>query len=416
MNNLYGKKLLILGGIALSCEIVKQAHAMGATVYVTDYLTNSPAKKIADKSFIVDATHVEEVVKLIKQEKIDGVLTGFVDMLLPYYQQICERAGLPCYATMQQIEITTDKIKFKNLCRNFDVPVVEEYELSQRANFTYPLILKPIDNSGGRGVTICKNADEFDIAYSNALSFSPSKHVLIERYMTSKEVSLFYIAIDGEIHLTAMGNRYVKHSQNGVIPLPVAYFFPSQHLDNYLQHLNEKIIKMFKSIGIQNGIIFIQSFVENGECVIYEMGYRLTGSLEYKLSTKINGINPLEMLIRFALTGKMTDCKTLPEPHFDKPAANITFLAKPGVIGEIKGVEQIRTLPGVIDLIFTYLAGEEIPQKAVGTLAQVILRVFIVSETKKQLKQTMDEVHRSIEIHSTTGEDMLLPTFDTHEL
>ena len=222
-------------------------------------------------------------------------MTGFVDMLLPYYQQICERAGLPCYATMQQIEITTDKIKFKNLCRNFDVPVVEEYELSQRANFTYPLILKPIDNSGGRGVTICKNADEFDIAYSNALSFSPSKHVLIERYMTSKEVSLFYIAIDGEIHLTAMGNRYVKHS-------------------------------------------------------------------------------------------------------------------------EIKGVEQIRALPGVIDLIFTYLAGEEIPQKAVGTLAQVILRVFIVSETKEQLKQTMDEVHRSIEIHSTTGEDMLLPTFDTHEL
>ena len=76
-----GKKLLILGGIALSCEIIKQAQKQGVIVLVTDYLEGSPGKKIADKSFMISTTDVEAVVRLIQKEKIDGVLTGAVPVL-----------------------------------------------------------------------------------------------------------------------------------------------------------------------------------------------------------------------------------------------------------------------------------------------------------------------------------------------
>jgi hypothetical protein len=68
---------------------------------------------------------------------------------------------------------------------------------------------------------------------------------------------------------------------------------------------------MFKSIGMTDGMIFIQTFVENGRFIFYEMGYRLTGSLEYKLMDKLLGINPLNMMIEFALTGKVNQKKNL---------------------------------------------------------------------------------------------------------
>ena len=97
--NLIGKKLLVLGGTNMSCEIVQKAKELGLYVIVADYDENAPAKIIADKASMVSATDVDAVVNLIKEEGIDGILTGFIELLLPFYQQICEKAKLPCYAT-----------------------------------------------------------------------------------------------------------------------------------------------------------------------------------------------------------------------------------------------------------------------------------------------------------------------------
>ena len=183
------KRLLILGGIALSKEIVETAHSAGIDVYVTDYLPDSPAKRVADKSFMVSTTDVDAVVDLIKREHIDGVLTGYIDLLLPYYVQICRKSGLPCYATEEQIAITTDKNRFKDLCRKYSVPTVPEYSYEEvlAGKAVFPVLVKPVDNSGARGIFICTNLDEFKENYEKSLAFSPSKHLLIERYMTGKE-------------------------------------------------------------------------------------------------------------------------------------------------------------------------------------------------------------------------------------
>jgi len=424
MLNLKGKKLLVLGGIALSCEIIKQAKSKGAYVMVTDYLEDSPGKKIADKSFMVSTTDVDAVVELIRNEKVDGVLTGFIDSILPYYQQICEKAGLHCYATKEQIEIATNKSKFKQLCREYNVPVVEEYKIDKSfrpedlKDIKFPVLLKPVDNSGGRGIYICENINDFLINYEKALSFSPSKQVLVERYMSGKEVAIFYAIQDGEIYLTAMADRHTKHKQGGIIPLPVAYIFPSNHLKTYQESLNEKVREMFKSIGIKNGMIFIQSFVENGECIFYEMGFRIAASMEYKITAKTNGINPMEMMVNYALKGKMneTDIKRDVNPNFKEWGCNITFLAKPGKIVKIIGIEEVSSFPGIIDVVPAYKEGEVIPATALGTLKQVIIRVFAIAETKQELAAIMDKIHNTIKVYSEDGENMLLQTFDTKEL
>lgn len=426
MTDLKGKRLLVLGGSRISCEIVKKAQEMGIYVMVTDWypIEKSPAKQIADKAFMVSTADVDAVVKLIKDERVDGVFTGFTDSTLPYYARICEKAGMPCYGTEEQFQIFINKRKFKSLCKKYGVPTVEDYVINGSIenfdfdNVKYPVLVKPADNSGARGITICKNKEELIQAYNKAISFSESKEVLVEQYIDGKEVTVFWIFQDGDIYLTGMGNRHVKHKQGDLIPLPVAYTFPSIHLKKYQKEIEPRVKDMLQSLGVKNGMMFMQCLVDNDECIVYDIGYRLTGSLEYKLLEAVCGYNPLEMMIRFALTGKMADysLKEKVTPYWDKYACNVTFLANPGIIGEIKGVDEIKKIPGVIDAVLAHVEGEEIPESARGTLKQIILRAFGIASSIEELKKLMNKIYSSLEVRSISGENMLLEGLDTTEI
>lgn len=426
MKTLKGKRLLILGGSRISCEIVRKAQEMGIYTMVTDWypIEKSPAKQIADEAFLVSTADENEVVHLIKDKNVDGVITGFTDSVLPYYARICKKAGLPCYGTEEQFETLINKRKYKELCKKFGVPTVEEYiiddsfQVEDFDKITYPVLVKPADNSGARGITICRSKEDLIEAYNKAITFSKSKEVLVERYIEGEEVTTFWIFQEGNIYLTALGNRHVKHNQEGVIPLPVAYTFPSVYLDRYQREVVPRVKDMLTSIGIKHGMMFMQCLVENGNCIVYDIGYRLTGSLEYKLLEKVCGYDPLDMMIRFALTGSMYDSDLAPliNPDFDQYAANITFLVTPGVIGKIVGAEEVKKVPGVIDAVLAHVEGDEIPESAIGTLKQIVLRAFAVADTKEELAKIIDQVHSLFYVYSDKGENMLLSNFAIEEM
>lgn len=426
MSSLQGKKLLVLGGPALAGEIVKTAQKLGIYVIVTDWYTEdrSPAKKIADKALMISTADVDSLVNLVLQEEIDGVLTGFTDSTLKYYQQVCEKTNLPCYITAEQVDISTNKIMFKQACRHYGIPVVKDLQMNGSGNhidyskIDYPVLVKPADNSGARGISICKNKAELLAAQAQALSFSESGSVVVERYMSNKEATIFYIIDDGEPILTGMADRHMGGYQEGEIPLPVAYSFPSKFLGRYQKYLDDKVCSMFKDLGMKNGMLFIQTFIENQDCIFYEIGFRLTGSLEYKILEKVSGINPMEMMIRFSLTGKMSEenLSEMVNPKFNVPACNITFLVEPGEIGEIQGIDEVLCIPEVIDVFPSYQAGDIIPSSAKGTLQQIALRVFAVAENIDRLAAVMDQVHEKIKVFSTAGDNMLLQHFNTKEL
>ena len=105
MNMLKGKKLLVLGGAAVHCKVVEAAQAMGVYTVVTDYLENSPAKLIADESWMLNIMDIEEIVSRCREENIDGVLNFCIDPAQRPYVAICEKLGLPCYGTSEQVHI-----------------------------------------------------------------------------------------------------------------------------------------------------------------------------------------------------------------------------------------------------------------------------------------------------------------------
>jgi len=199
MKEFEGKKLLILGGIKTECDIVKKAQEMGAYVIVADMDPNCPAKEFADKLALVSATDVDAIVKLCEKEHVDGITTGFVDILMPPCYEACKRLDLPYYATPKMLSMSTNKVDFKETCEKFGVPVPKTYVIGSEipkdvyATLQYPVFVKPLDSSGSRGAGACYNREALDAQFAEAVSYSPTKTAVVEDYITGREFLLDYV-------------------------------------------------------------------------------------------------------------------------------------------------------------------------------------------------------------------------------
>ena len=412
-DDLKGKRLLILGGMRISCEIVRKAKALGIYTIVADYnkIEDSPGKQIADEAVELSVIDIDIVVAYIKKHDIDGVFVGFNDMLLPYYAEICEKAGLPCYGTKKQFETLTAKDQYKELCRRFDVPTIPEYDIND-TDIKFPVLVKPVDSSGSRGITICHNRQELEGAVEKGKQASKTGKVLVERYMDGREVTVFWTFQDGNYYLSALSNRHVKHNQGmDVIPLPVGYTFTSVFLPKYRAEVEANCKAMFKHLELKDGMMFMQCKVEDGACYVYDLGFRLTGSLEYKILERVCGYNPLEMMICHALTGKM-GFESIADnaiPEFKTPAFNVSCLCAPGKIKEITGIEKVKTMEEVVDVVIAHAPGETITENMKGLLAQITVRILGSVKDKEQLLQVKKKIANTIHIIGEQGEELLLP-------
>lgn len=416
------KRLLVLGDNVSSVEIIKMAKNLGAITIAADNLPNSNFKKYADISWNVSTSDLDTLEIMAKQEGVTAVFAGASEFNIEQALLLSERLKTPFYATYKQWKILSNKETFKNLCRQYNVPVVDEYNFSNGLpkninNLRYPIIIKPVDASGGTGISVCSNPEELLTGYNHAMEFSKSKKVIVERYMTGDEAVIYYTLQDGYISLSAMCDRYTI-KQPGVSPLPSAYVFPSKHLKEYQKYDDENVKKMFSDLKMKNGFLFVQSFIEDGHVRFYEMGYRIAGAQGQNIISAVNGVNALEMLVRFALTGKMSgyDLKTQDSANFKKYACKLTPVLKKGKIAEIYGLDTIDAIDGVSKIVAVNNVGDVIDESAIGTLRQLLTRIYLVADTLDELKNKINKIQETLVVYDENGENMILEKFDTNIL
>ena len=126
---LAGKRLLILGGASVHCKLVTAARELGVYTIVADYLEDSPAKRIADESLLISILDVDAIVEWCKEHPVDGIINYANDPAQKAHQEICQRLGLHCFGTKEQVEILTQKDKFKKACIECGVSVIPSFSL-----------------------------------------------------------------------------------------------------------------------------------------------------------------------------------------------------------------------------------------------------------------------------------------------
>lgn len=413
MLNIQGKKLLILGGDPRSKDIVLCAKRMGVKTVVTDWndTHRSPAKLLADEYWNQDFFQTEEIMRLIRQYGVDGVITGFSDSYLLQYNKICQATGFPCYATADVLRITLDKSSFKQLCIDNDVPTVPAFDLDSFnpdiISDNFKIIIKPVDNSGSRGIKVCSRPEDFQDCLSYALSYSQKKQVVIERYMEMDTFSASYTIQDGVISLSTMNDRIV-HKVQGAGAVTAGGIYPSKYLDAYLGNVDEKVRQMYRNLGVKNGVLFIQGFTDGKDFYFYEMGHRLSGGRHYIYTKNQNGTSSLEYLINFALTGQMADYPIIQKDNanFKQLCCQVNIMGKEGDIDKIEGLDYIQSMPCVIYTAVMKAVGDHIG--ADGTTAQQCVGIYMVVNDYQEFEQRINDIKSHFHIYDKDGNNLVL--------
>lgn len=409
------KKILLLSGIPHMVDVVRTAQNMGLYTIVTDRDPASPAKKVADKSFDISTSDIDRLAEIAKDEGIHGVFNGFDDVNTWNALALCERLGIPYYATYEQLQICSNKDRFKEHCRQFNVPVVEEYSLANGLDdelingLRFPVIIKPVDSYASQGITVCYNADDLKAGHEKALEYSKSGTAILEPFIdTPYGLMMYYTVHDGDVVLSAVTDRHVHQHFEEHPPLPIAVMFPSRHREQYLAEVDPHVRDMLRGMGIQNGVLLIQALYEDGRFYLYEMGFRISGSQHYNIIEKQTGINLLEMMLDLSVGEDIQkyDTRQFDDSYIPYPSCNLPILMHSGTIGEIRGLDEILAMPEILTAVVNRKQGDTV--LPTGSYAQMFGRFTIVAASAEELYQAIRTIYDKLEIISTDGEDMLL--------
>lgn len=420
--NLKGKKLLIVGSEQVDTNIVQAAQNLGIYTIVVDGKTKGPttfAKNMANESWDIDYRNIDLICKKCSEENVDGVLAGYSEFRVLAACRIAQKLGKPFYATEEQIELTRNKRRFKDECFKYGIRIPKDFCINTAPTeeeieaMHFPVIVKPTDYAGRKGITVCYEKDKLNEAVEYALSLSQSHTIIIEEYIVGKEYTAVYSLSDGDAELTCLNEKYLNETQKRITGLCDLSVAPSSSVDAFIEKADKKIKSFLKGIGAENGVAFFQGIEKEGEFYIFEMGYRLNGGNDYFLVEQEHGISYMNMLISYALTGSMGDDIKKNNPHFSAYHSNYIIYAHGGTIstvvcpetGEIEGIDQIQSCA---------IPGARIVED--GSTGQRAFSFKITSKTLNDLKHTILDINERVKVINTEGENILFKPFEVQKI
>jgi biotin carboxylase len=416
--NLINKRLLILGGNPETKALVEVANELGVFTIVVDPNHLAPAKKIASISMDVDGMESETIIRIAKDHNVDGILVGVADILVPTYQKVCEALSFPCYATANIVSSFSSKDNFILACKNYNIPTIPTYDIENISNIPLPVIIKPVDNGGGVGITVCKTRSEVVNGINTALNFSLKKRIIIERYMDCDDLFVYYNFIDGKAYLTALADRFTSKLNKTGSPVSVGHRYPSKHLQNFEKNIHPKLINMFSGLGIKNGVLGLQFFYDGIDFYSYDPGFRLQGEGTHLHLLAANGFDNRVMLINFALTGSIYtgNFDSVNDVRFNQNyAATVWVLLDQGIIKTIDGIDKIKILSSFKFLLQRFYPGDEVSEEMLGTEKQVLCRIYLQNINNELLRSDINSISINLLVKSIDGDSMIIDMLDMHD-
>ena len=419
---LKGKKLLVIGSDEGTSSIVKTAKELGIYTIAVDGMPMSvktPAKKMADQYWDIDYQNTKEIAELCRQEKVDGVLAGYSEFRVLAACRISREIGTPFYATEEQIELTWNKRKFKDLCRECGVLIPQDYlsdpkaELAEDAEIRFPVIVKPVDYAGRNGISICDTKEQLQKAMQYARSKSVTDSILVEDYIVGQEFASLYTIIDGEISFSGLKDKYVTQVGDGKSSLCELSITPSCHLEKYLERTDESIRRFLRAAGIRNGVAQFQGIRTDSDFWIFEMSYRLPGGNDYVYTEKCHQINYMKMLISYSLTGQMGDDLSKDSPYFDRCFAQYLVYAHGGTVANAD-FSRLEGVEGIEDIHIWARPGRVFKED--GTTQQKAFTCKLSGDNIRDIIRLIRFVQENIRVEDENGNDLLFERFDVNQI
>ena len=343
------KKVLLLGGSYFQVPSVKKAKELGYYTITCDYLPDNPGHKFADEYHNVSTTDKEAVLQLAQELQIDGIVCYASDPAAPTAAYVAEKMGLVGHP-YQSVEIVSKKDLFRKFLteNGFNVPIAKGYTNSKDAEsdwelFKKPVMVKPVDSSGSKGITKIYEKEKLAEAIEYALSFSRDKRVVIEEYVESftDPINGDGFSINGELVFSCFAGQYF--SPNVPNPFtPVSSIWPNRMSQELHHKVHEEFQKALTLLNMQSGPYNFEARIDkDGNVYLMEIGTRNGGNLGPQAIGHATGVDMVEYTIKAAMGEDCSDLKYTPVKKCC--AYYVVHSLKNGKFKEVKIDEKFKT-------------------------------------------------------------------------
>lgn len=281
------KKLMLLGGISYLIPALKAAQSHGIHTITVDYLPHNIAHKYSDEYHNINIVEKEAVLQLAKKLKIDGIVSFAVDPGVLSAAYVAERMGLPFQCSYKAACIMQDKFLFRQFLsqHGFNTPKARGYDDIEKAKadankFEYPVIVKPVDSAGSKGVTKVDSPSFLGTALDIAMQSSICKSIIIEDFLEKEGFSSGSesFAVDGKLLYNGFYDQFFD--EKALNPYtPSGECWPSSKKEIHINEIKSEIQRFFNLLHIKTGLFNIEwRLCKDGKCYLMEISPRAGGN------------------------------------------------------------------------------------------------------------------------------------------
>ena len=303
------KKIMLLGGIHYLLPVIKAAHEQGYYVITADYLPDNIAHKYSDEYVNVSITDKEAVLKAAQEHQIDGIISFGVDPGVVAAAYVQEKMGLPSMGPYESVVILQNKDKFRAFLQEhgFNCPKSKGYStigeaLADTDWLTWPMIVKPTDSAGSKGVTRVDSINEYEAAVKSAFEKSIKGHIIVEQYLDkvgcSSDTDSFLQ--DGKWRFTSYNaQRFDADAANPYAPS--AYTWPST-FPEHEAYLTSELQRLMDLLHMQTSVFNIETRIAlDGKPYIMECTPRGGGNRLCEMLRYATGVDLITAQVRAAV-------------------------------------------------------------------------------------------------------------------
>lgn len=336
------KKIMLLGGIHYLLPVIKAAHEQGYYVITADYLPNNVAHSYSDEYINVSIIDKEAVLKVAQEKQIDGIISFGVDPGVVTAAYVQEQMGLPQMGPYESVRILQNKDLFRAFLKEhgFNVPQARSYTSKEMALsdidwFTFPMIVKPTDSAGSKGVTRIDSLEDYADAVDYAFEKSISGTIIVEEFIDkvgcSSDTDSFLL--NGELKFVSFNaQRFDESAANPYTP--AAYSWPSTFAEHE-EYLRSELQRLLSLLSMKTSIFNIETRVAcNGKPYIMECTPRGGGNRLCEMLRYATGVDLITAQVRAAVGDSVEGVEQ--RPYYGHWAEIILHADKDGIFSNVE--------------------------------------------------------------------------------
>lgn len=406
------KKIMILAGGNDQAALIKELkHHFNGDVetILLDMLSNVKAKPFADRFMQISTMDRDAVLKAAQEENIDYILTACGDQPLSTMAYVSAKMGLPCYLSEDDVRDLTNKIYMKRKMIENGIPTSKFHviqNLDDYVNldeFEWPLIVKPVDSNGSKGVKKVERREDFRVLLREAMSYSLSKKAIVEEFKAGEELSVdVYVEGSTAKILMVTTSKKIQENKDSFTILQSEYPPRIPYSETRIHEIVQKIVNAFE---LHDTPLLVQMITNGDDYNVVEFSARMGGGSKYHIIEVLTGVNIMGVYVDMVM-GKRPSVS--PEKKWNNALMCYVYCT-PGIFSELSGFDEMCK-EGLMHSYFTYkMPDSEIIKST--TSSDRVAGFLVVGNSQDDVENKLKRINDAVKVLDQNGRDIMRHDF-----